>query len=72
MTSAALAKTLRIDETRAEFLLAEVSVQDFVSSARAELPAKVRVTELAEPEALGTEAERSHAGSTGKPQFPND
>ncbi len=68
LTSAGLAKTLRIDETRAELLLAEVSVQDFVSEARAELPTRVRVTELADPEQLGLEAERAHPpAGTSKP-----
>ncbi|MEO8904584.1 MAG: hypothetical protein ABI488_19415 [Polyangiaceae bacterium] len=63
MTSAALAKTLRIDEARAEFLLAEVSVQDFVSPARAEWPGRVRVTELADPEEARAEAERARAAA---------
>ena len=67
MTSAALAKTLHIDETRAELLLAEVSVQDFVSSARAELPARVRVTELADPEDLSSEADRARTAADSKP-----
>ena len=68
MTSAALAKALRVDEARAEFLLAEVSVQDFASQASVELPARVRVTELADPEPLGAEAERAHApAGTRKP-----
>ncbi len=67
MTSALLAKTLRIDETRAELLLAEVSVQDFVSSAHPELPTRVRVTELADPEDLSSEAERTRTAGTSKP-----
>ena len=67
MSSALLAKTLRIDEARAELLLAEVSVQDFVSSAPAELPARVRVTELADPEDLSSDAERARADANSKP-----
>ena len=68
MTSPTLAKELRINEARAEFLLAEVSVQDFVSQARAPLPTRVRVTELGAPEELGVEAERTHApAGTSKP-----
>ena len=60
VNAAALAKALRIDEARAEFLLAEVSVQDFVQ-ARPELPARLRVTELADPEDLSADAPRAQA-----------
>jgi hypothetical protein len=60
VNAAALAKALRIDEARAEFLLAEVSVQDFVQ-ARPELPARRRVTELADPEDLSADALRAQA-----------
>lgn len=48
MSSAALAQALRIDEPRAELLLAELSVRDFVDQP-AELAARMRVTELADP-----------------------
>jgi hypothetical protein len=67
LTAAALAKTLRIDDARAELLLAELSVQDFVESPV--LPAaKVRVTELADPLELPAAGEpgRAEAG-TSKP-----
>ena len=40
-----LAKELRVDESRAELLLAELSVQDFVRGP-AELPGRLRVPEL--------------------------
>jgi hypothetical protein len=60
LNAAALAKILRVDEARAEFLLAEVSVQDFVQ-ARPELPARMRVTELADAEDLNADAQRAHA-----------
>jgi len=43
-----LAQLLRVDEPRAELLLAEVSVHDFITQP-SELPPRVRVTELAEP-----------------------
>jgi len=43
-----LARLLRVDEPRAELLLAEVSVQAFIDQPT-ELPARVRVTELADP-----------------------
>ncbi|MEP7049670.1 MAG: hypothetical protein ABJB12_04925 [Pseudomonadota bacterium] len=67
ITSALLAKKLRIDEARAEFLLAEVSVQDLIAAAPAELPARVRVTELAAPDELGLEAEQRAPAGTRKP-----
>ncbi|HEX3851791.1 MAG TPA: hypothetical protein VHW01_12540 [Polyangiaceae bacterium] len=60
VNAATLAKLLRVDEARAELLLAEVSVQDFVR-ARPELPARLRVTELADPEELSADAPRAHA-----------
>ena len=60
ISAAALAKALRVDEARAELLLAEVSVQAFVQ-ARPELPARLRFTELADPEDLSTDAQRAHA-----------
>ncbi len=55
MSAAALAQALRVDEARAELLLAELSVRDFVEQP-AELPARMRVTELADPASLGDEA----------------
>jgi hypothetical protein len=62
-----LAKTLRIDEARAELLLAELSVQDFVDP-HALPAAKVRVTELADPSELLATAEPSEArADTSKP-----
>jgi hypothetical protein len=47
LTAPELARALRIDEPRAELLLAEASVHDFVHSSAA--PARLRVTELTEP-----------------------
>jgi hypothetical protein len=61
MTSALLAKKLRVDEARAELLLAEVSVQDLVSQAPAALPPRLRVSELATPDELAAEAEPARA-----------
>lgn len=62
MTAATLGKLLRIDEARAEFLLAEVSVQDFVAAPDLPtLPARARVSELAAPEDLDAAAERAPA-----------
>lgn len=52
LSAGELARALRIDESRAELLLAEVSVQDFVHSP-AEPAARLRITELAEPAELG-------------------
>jgi hypothetical protein len=64
MTAATLAQALRVDEARAEFLLAEVSVQDFVASSSVPtLPTHARVTELAGPEDLDAAAERAAASS---------
>jgi len=64
LSAAGLAKTLRIDEARAELLLAEVSVQNFVAG-RSE-PQRLRVTELADPAELGENPElpRAHAEPT--------
>jgi len=59
LSAAELAQALRIDETRAEALLAEVSVQDFVEQP-ALPPARVRVTELADPSELTADAEDAH------------
>jgi hypothetical protein len=66
VSAAALAKTLRVDEARAEFLLAEVSVQDFVQ-APADLAPRVRVTELADPEDLSAAAARANTAAGTKP-----
>jgi hypothetical protein len=67
MSGAALAKALRVSEPRAELLLAELSVRDFVEQP-AELLAKVRVTELAEPEALAAAAvDEATRSSASKP-----
>lgn len=56
VSAPALASALRVDEARAEQLLAEVSVQAFVQ-APAELGARVRVTDLAEPGELEAAAD---------------
>ncbi len=62
-----LAQLLRVDEARAELLLAEVNVQDFIAPA-SELPARLRVTELADPAELATAAEATRtASSVSKP-----
>ena len=58
-----LAKALRVDEPRAELLLAEVSVQQFVHDP-AEAPARLRVTELADPSELGEAADEAHTVTT--------
>ena len=69
--AASLAQTLRIDEARAELLLAEVSVQDFVQLGAPPLlatPSKLRVTELADPSELTASTARSDAEvGTSKP-----
>ena len=62
MSAQALSQVLRIDETRAELLLAEVSVQDFVHQP-AEMLARVRVTELADPSDPAAAAEPAPAAS---------
>jgi hypothetical protein len=59
-SAGSLAKTLRVAESRAEFLLAELSVQDFVRP-QALPAAKIRVTELADPGELLAAAEHSEA-----------
>lgn len=56
VSSAQLAEVLKVDERRAELLLAEVSVRDFVQSS-APPPARQRVTELGEPVELSADAE---------------
>ena len=58
LSAVALSKILRVDEARAEFLLAEVSVQDFVQP---QLPARVRITELADPEEPNATTDRTVA-----------
>ncbi len=69
LSAASLARTLRVDEARAELLLAELSVQDFVLP-RSEAVPKVRVTELADPDELSATAaeheSRDAAASNGK------
>lgn len=67
LSAKALAQLLRVDEARAELLLAEVNVQDFMQQP-AELPARVRVTELADPVDLAAAAETTRANSdVGRP-----
>jgi len=61
LSSQELAQLLRIDEPRAELLLAELSVQDFIAPTA--LPGRVRVTELADPEELAAAAETTRASS---------
>jgi|SRR6188768_1002452 len=59
----AIAQLLRVDEPRAELLLAELSVQDFIAQP-AEPPARVRVTELTDPADLAA-AEETTRGTSG-------
>jgi hypothetical protein len=67
VTAPSLAQMLRIDEARAELLLAELSVQDLVEP-RVQAGAKVRVPELTEPEELPRTAEQSEVeAGTSKP-----
>ena len=67
LNAPALAQLLRVDETRAELLLAEVNVQDFIAQP-SDLPGRVRVTELADPEELSAARETTPASSVvGKP-----
>jgi hypothetical protein len=70
LSARALADELRIDEARAESLLAEASVQDFLHDP-AELPARTRVTELADPSELAPAAEATQvqAGSSKPENF---
>jgi hypothetical protein len=57
ISAASLAQTLGIAETRAELLLAELSVQDFIEPSALPSPSpKVRVTELADPAELADQA----------------
>ncbi len=55
MSALELSKVLRVDEPRAELLLAELSVRDFITPP-AEVPPRMRVTELADPAELGDPA----------------
>ena len=67
LSAKALAQLLRVDEARAELLLAELNVQDFMQQS-AELPTRVRVTELADPVDLAAAAETTRATSdVGRP-----
>ena len=65
ISARALAEALRVDEARAELLLAEASVQDLLHEP-AELPARMRVTELAEPSDLETAVQtaQNHADAS--------
>ena len=62
-----LAARLRVDEARAELLLAEVNVQDFIQQPSSELAARVRVTELADPVELAEAEQASSSTSVGRP-----
>ena len=62
LTSLELQRLLRVDEARAELLLAELNVQDFMQ-APSDLAARVRVTELADPAELNADAEAIRASS---------
>jgi hypothetical protein len=66
MSATQLASALRIDEPRAELLLAELSVRDFVEQP-AQLPARVRVTELSDPAELAAAAEETAHVDISKP-----
>ena len=67
LSATRLAQLLRVDETRAELLLAEVSVQDFIAPP-SELTARVRITELADPLDQTAAAETTPAASgTSRP-----
>jgi hypothetical protein len=62
-----LAQLLRVDEARAELLLAEVNVQDLLRSPT-ELAPRVRVTELSDPVEIAAAAEATATSSTvGRP-----
>ena len=58
-----LAQLLRVDEARAELLLAEVNVQDLLQSP-AELAPRVRVTELSDPVEIAAAAEAAATTTT--------
>jgi Flp pilus assembly protein TadB len=66
ISAAALARALRTDEARAEFLLAELSVQDLVEP-HAPLGQKLRVTELADASELSAAVESEARAGTTKP-----
>ena len=63
LSSKELAQLLRVDEARAELLLAEVNVQDLLQQP-SELAARVRVTELSDPAELAVAAETTSAANT--------
>jgi len=63
LSSKELAQLLRIDEARAELLLAEVNVQDLLQQP-SEVAARVRVTELSDPAELAAAAETTSATHT--------
>jgi hypothetical protein len=62
LTSQELQRLLRVDEARAELLLAELNVQDFMQQP-SELAPRVRVTELADAADLNAVAEATQARS---------
>jgi hypothetical protein len=62
LSEQALARLLRVDQSRAELLLAEVNVQDFIAPA-SEQAARVRITELADPAEPSAAAEATPAAS---------
>lgn len=67
----ALAKMMKVDEARAELLLAEVSVDAFVRTRVAEEPSRTRVQEDAPPELeeepVTAEAARTRTATNGEP-----
>ena len=62
LSATRLAQLLRVDEARAELLLAEVNVQDFIAQP-SDSPGRVRVTDLADPEDLNAAAQTTPATS---------
>jgi hypothetical protein len=62
LSASALGQALRIDDARAELLLAELSVQELIEP-HALPPAKVRVTELADPSERPATGEPGEAGA---------
>ena len=60
LTAADLAQELRVDEARAELLLAEASIQNFLQSPT-ELPARTRVPESSEQDGLAENGEPAKA-----------
>jgi len=63
LSSKELAQLLRVDEARAELLLAEVNVQDLLQQP-SEVAPRVRVTELSDPAELAAAAETTSATHT--------